>query len=247
MTNIMPPRKYGKRSGKKRTKTSKTSKTRKPRGIPMEVASVSQTLQLGNDTTGVINQLEDINLSQFDRAVQVAQAYQYYRIKKVMMKFKPFYDTFQLRDITQPDGSVPYFYSRVDKGDVLNATSFNMLRDSGCKPRRFDEKTITVSWKPSILQYVQSSTNPTDPPSFNLSRTSPWLGTNLASGSTSTGWVASSLRHNGIIYGVEQGITGTPGFPYGVEITVHFEFKKPLVFKGVDDTSVAVIKEVKAK
>jgi len=209
----------------------------------VEYASMRQTLQLENQMTGDIIQLEGIALKALDRAVQVARAYQYFRIKKVDLQFKPFYDTFANPDPTQPSGSVPYLYWLINKGDVLDVADFNGLRDAGAKPIRFDEKTINVSFKPAILMFSsQSSATPTLNPSFNMSKVSPWLTTNDLAGTNGAVWTPSSLEHHGFTFGVQQDITGTPGFTYGVEITVHFDFKKPL---NVENPSAENQKEVK--
>lgn len=234
------PRRRVMRKGKKMAKKAGRRPRRVFKKSNVQMAHLTQTLQLGDDVTGTINTINNINLAQFDRATLVAQAYQFYRIKLVEIKWKPYYDTFANPDPTQPSGSVPYLYWLIDKGDTLDPSSFNMMRDSGSKPIRFDEKTITVRWRPSVLQYSLSSTDLTTAPSFNVSRTSPWLSTNLAAGSSPTSWTVSDLRHNGIAYGVEQNITGTPGFAYGAELTVHFEFKKPLAYKGADNKPVPV-------
>lgn len=206
---------------------------------------MKQTIQLENGTTGVINQLGGIALKALDRAVQVARAYQYFRIKKVELQFKPFYDTFANPDPTQPSGSVPYLYWLINKGDVLDVGDFNGLRDAGAKPVRFDEKTINVSFKPAILMFSpQSSATPGVNPSFNLSKVSPWLTTNDLAGTIGATWEPSTLEHHGFTWGVQQDITGTPGFTYGVEATVHFDFKKPLNVENPPTESQMEIKTV---
>lgn len=215
----------------------------------VEFASAKQNVKLGNDPINGLFRIDDINLSSFDRLTQIARGYQYFRFTKVVMRFKPLADTFITPGSLTPGNwmSVPYLYTLVNKSDTLNSvtTGFEGLRDAGVKPRRFDEKTVTIAWSPTVAQGVSlSETNNTS--SYATYRTSPWLSTNknvmLPGGSTT--WDASTVPHLGIIYGVEQEYTGNDVLPYSVEIEVHAQFKKPLSFTNDPTAAPAQKKEI---
>lgn len=215
----------------------------------MEFASAKQTLQLGDDFVNQVLRLDNINLSQFDRLTQIARAYQYFRITKVEMKFKPFQDTFYATGAIGSTGSVPYFYWLINKSDTLQVASFDAMRDAGAKPRRFDDKTITVSWTPSVAQGVALS-EPNITTNFATYRSAPWLSTNqnvMIPGGTGT-WAASTVPHQGLIYGVQQDyLPSQTQLLYGVEITVYTQFKKPLQFSLPTDGAAAISKDIVPK
>lgn len=215
----------------------------------MEFASAKQTIQVNDDPVNQVLRLDNINLSQFDRLTQIARAYQYFRITKVEMKFKPLADTFLSTGAIGSTGSVPYFYWLINKSDTLQVASFNAMRDAGSKPRRFDDKTVTVSWTPSVAQGVALS-EPNITTSFATYRNAPWLSTNqnvMLPGGTST-WAASTVPHQGLIYGVQQDyLPSETQLFYGVEITVYTQYKKPLQFSLPTDGAVAKSKDIVAK
>lgn len=228
--------------GKKRAMRQRRS------GSVSEWASAKQTLKLNNDPFNTILQFNQIRLNQFDRLSSIAQNYQFFRFTKVEMKFMPFSDTFIPGNNTNITPSVPYFYYLIDKGNVLEVADFNGLRDAGCKPIRFDEKTVNVNWKPCVLTYVQDYQSQNPPATTTalplMKRTSPWLSTSENGGQRTGGWIASGVDHTGILYGVEQDIDGDIVYSYGVEITVHAQFKKPLNAPGSKSgKSLVVTKE----
>ena len=118
-----------------------------------EWASCSVTQWIGQVTTAnVMYNLRNISLSQFQRAVQVAQAYQHYRIKKVMLEFKPAFDTFAPQSTGGVNLQVPYLIYMIDKsGSVPVNVDSTALGQMGAKPIRFDDKTIKVAYRPSVL------------------------------------------------------------------------------------------------
>lgn len=222
---------------------------RRTTGNVPEWASAKQTLELANDPINAVFRLDDVNLSQFDRLSHIARGYQYFRIKKIEYKVKPYADTF-FANATGNTGSVPYLYYLIMKSDTLNSVvnGFNGLRDAGAKAIRCDDKTITIPWKPTVAQGVALS-EPNVTTSYASYRTSPWLSTNknvMIPGGITT-WAPSEVPHLGLLYGVEQNFTNpTEVLIYGVEITVHMEFKKPLPFTN-DPQEPIVKKEVVAQ
>lgn len=248
-------RKGGMKTTKKGGKKMAKRGARRPRKSTVgNFASATQTLQLPNDDFNTLYQLNDVNLSQFDRLSQIAACYQFFRIKLIEMKFKPFADTYS-NGTTNVTGSLPYFYYLIDKDEVLvpvsGVSGFQQIRDAGAKPIRFDEKTVVVRWKPRVPQVVAGDDSPSPAMNWGLaSKLSPWLATNNVANQSATGWVASRVPHKGLLYGVDQDISaGLPTQQYGTEITVHVEFKKPLTFtaNGPRDAPPATVKQIVAQ
>lgn len=244
-------RKGGKRVGKKgmkrRVVRRRRANLRSKKAGGVEFASAKQTVALSNDPAGAIFRLDDVSLSAFDRLSQIARAYQYFRITKIEMKFKPFEDTFVNTSGTGSTGSVPYFHYLVMKSDTLNSITngFNGLRDAGAKPIRFDDKTVTVKWRPTVAQGVALS-EPNITTSYASYRTSPWLSTNanvMIPGGITT-WAPSTVPHLGLLYGVEQDLLNPIAvLQYGVDITVYCQFKKPLNFTNGNGVGEAAHKK----
>lgn len=187
-------------------------------------ASCVDVRDLGYDTNGSIVKVSQFSLSSFSRAINIASSYQYYRIKLIEMKFIPTADTYIAG--TTP-GEVPNLYYVIDKTDAIPqvGATVNTLQQAGARPIRFDDKTITVRFKPAVLYngYDEVGGNS----NFALSRVSPWLSTNDSNTSNTASWVANSSDHHGIMYTVTG---GTAGQNYRVEMVAHFEFKKPLFY-----------------
>lgn len=192
-------------------------------------------------TTNQINGYFNYSLSSCDRAVQVARAYQLYRIKRVTVEVRPMFDTF-ITPGAVPSGSVPYLYYLIDKGFNNNSQifNFNSMRDAGCKPIRMDDKTIRVSFTPHVANAVYDSGItpggvPGAPGSGLYARPvkAPWLQTNANANQLSSlgpfqAWAPSSIDHRGIIIGAEQVTVAPSGASqYLMTFKVHFQFKKP--------------------
>ena len=224
-----------KRVGKKGVKRRMVRRRRMiSRKTEMSWASDKQTLQLSDDPVNAVFRLDDVNLSNFDRMVQIARAYQYFRLTKIEYKIKPFADTFFNTPGSGNTGSVPYLYYVINKSDTLNVAinGFDGLRDAGAKPIRLDDKSRTIVWRPTVAQGVPlSESNITT--NFASYRTSPWLSTNANAGLPGgiTTWTPSTVPHMGLLYGVKQDFINPDAvLSYGVENTAHFQFKKPLIY-----------------
>lgn len=238
----MPPRKTNMKKPRRRQYAGKKDMRKRSAG-GVEFASAKQTIKVADDPVNGVLRLDNVNLSQFDRLSHIARAYQYFRITKIGIKFKPLADTFLSTGAIGTTGSVPYLYWLINKSDSLQVSSFNSLRDAGAKPIRFDDKTITKYWVPSVAQGVALS-EPNVTTTFASYKESPWLSTNqlvMLPGGTNA-WAPSTVPHQGIIYGVQQDyLPSETQLFYGVEITVYTQFKKPLQFSipegGVAATS----------
>jgi len=234
----MAGKRGGKRGGKRRGGMRRRG-FRPARNVSEYAScSVSQWIQrptVANTTYDIRN----VALSQFARAVQVAKAYQHYRIKKVTMEFKPAYDTFAPQNL--PAGQnlqVPYFFHIIDKsGSVPTNIDVAAMRQMGAKPIRFDDKTIKVAWRPSVLTQTYGQAN-----TQSQYKISPWLSTN-ANALNPGVFQPSDIDHLGLFWRVDRNGVLPPGFEeytYDVQITVEFEFKKPLIEPSTSEQSVSV-------
>jgi len=160
-------------------------------------------------------------LTDFPRAVQVARAYQHYRIKKIAITFKPSFDTFVI------GGAVtkPRLYYMIDKsGSIPTNVSLEGLKAMGARPKDLDEKNIVISWSPSVLESVMyaGGVNNSTPSKYKVS---PWMSTSSVPVQPGV-FVPSGIDHLGLYWYVDMLNAG--GYQYSCEVEVQFEFKKPL-------------------
>lgn len=223
----MPIKKvYRKKKGAKRP--YKKRGLRKVKDVPdLASLSVKETIVAPGGGTFQPNTLYNLlntQLIDYARAVQVAQAYQHYRIKKIAVTFKPLYDTFMgaAGNMTKPN-----LYYLIDKsGAIPTNTTLEAMKSMGCKPKQLDEKNFTVSWRPSVLEsamFIGGAPGTGAPAKYKIS---PWLSTN-ANNSNPGLWVASGIDHLGLHWYMDQVIS--TGYAYTCEVEVQFQFKKPLL------------------
>lgn len=223
----------------------------KPARNVAEYASCSVTQWIGQVTTAnVMYNLRNIALGQFARAVQVAKAYQHYRIKKCMMEFKPAFDTFAPGNFGGGGQNlqVPYLIYMIDKsGSIPTNVDSTALGQMGAKPIRFDDKTIKVAWRPSVLTQTFGQAN-----TQSQYKVSPWLSTN-ANALNPGVFAPSDIDHLGIFWKVDRAGVLPPGYEeytYEVRITVEFEFKKPLIEPSAntaESTTVTITNPIPAQ
>lgn len=187
-----------------------------------DVAAVSENFAFSPVTMNTIYTDYSCALFQHERAREVAQAYQEYRIKLVEYKFKPLSDTYApVNNI-----KVPYLYYLIDKARANNGLqTLDGFKQAGCKPLRFDDRTLTVKYKPAVLVDTYDANMSGGIPSRKL--VSPWLSTNdnnvAVPGSAS--FSPSQVDHNGIRWIVDGSLDNPT---YEIERIVHIEFRKPL-------------------
>jgi len=218
-------------------KTSKPRRARRaplrPRRVPRrgktnvgEYASLSCVRSLADANTNTMYTRSDFALADFPRAIAVARAYQFFRMKSVKLTWKPQYDTYGagLAGLSKPS-----LYYMIDKGaSIPTGTTLEGLKNMGAKPRTFDEKPISVTWTPAVLTSSQSLLGDV----ASAYKLSPWLNTNSTPDSAS--WNPSLIQHNGIFwYMYTQSI---PLVAYTMEVEVQFEFKKPLLDRPLTTT-----------
>lgn len=159
------------------------------------------------------------SLVRFDRATKIARSFQEYRITKVTYMWKPLLDTY-----AQGGAPLPYAYILVDKtaasGGINSQPEFEA---AGCKPIRLDDKTLTRSFKPSVLQYSFDASTTTNV--YSKPIISPWLSCNAhnLNATEPPDWQPSSIDH----FGLEWLVVGDPKVLYQVDMVAHFEFRKP--------------------
>lgn len=171
------------------------------------------------------------SLARCERASTIGRGYQEYKITKVEYIFVPMTDTFLPGQQT-----VPNLYFRIDKtASLQDFTQVSQLVQTGCKPRRLDDKNIMVKFKPTVLQLARDASNATNPWAKPI--TSPWLSTNKNNNLTTPQWAASSIDHYGLAWFVEQnGLPpGAPSTIYTVRQIIHFEFRKPIVLNLISE------------
>lgn len=197
-------------------------------GIRNETASCVDTLAEISLLPNTPYILQTIALTNSARALAIAQAYQFYRISKVEVKWKPLFDTFA----TNGTSTVPSLYYMVDKANTFPTTSsLDTLKQAGAKPVRLDDKTVTRSFKPAVHIGSDDAAGGPAPVSqlAALTKVSPWITTNANAGSTGSAWAPNSVDHRGLIFYLEQAVSPAAPFTIAqVEIVLHFEFKKPL-------------------
>lgn len=193
---------------------------RNPRSQTLEQASCSVKRTIipagaGPYLTNTIYAVENVSLSQFDRALNVGAAYQFYRISGIRVTVKTPFDTY-ITNATEAY-SRPNMYYMLDKAGVLGpATTLEQLKQMGARPKACDNKPTTIGWAPSVLTETDSLAGAV----ASQYRISPWLNT-----------VSNTVPHRGLFWYLEQnaiGVAPGAGTPYYVELEVQFQFKKPL-------------------
>lgn len=202
-----------------------------------EYASLSETRTMvppvGGFVLNTMYSLMTTTLDQFDRATQVAKAYQFYRIKHISLKLKPPFDTY-ISGATLGTAK-PYLYYMLDKAGALPTNiTLEGLKQCGAKPRAFDEQQLLIKWSPSVLQDAMVTGGAAPVSQGSAYKISPWLNTNSVS--VGQPWNPSSVDHLGVYWMVAAAIIGQ-GPAYDIEVEVQFEFKKPLVNTSTSETN----------
>lgn len=211
----MAPRKITK---PKARKMKMARKGLKKRNNIRELATLSCVRTMALAQTNQTYVFDNIQLGDFQRAVQVAQAYQRFRMTGVKVTFKPAYDTYAQGGPLQK----PNLYYIVDKsGSIPDNFTLEGLKQSGARPVAFDEKPIHVTWRPSVLNETLNAAGAGSASGFKVS---PFLATN--GNATNPGpWIPSTVAHLGLKWYIDQagGVSSV-----NVEMEVQFEFSKPV-------------------
>lgn len=184
-----------------------------------DFAGLSCSRTLVGNVTNTMYKFNTFNLSDFPRAVQVARAYQHYRVTGIKLTMKPAYDTFAQGAPLQK----PNLYYMIDKADAIPTTAtLESLKQMGARPRAFDERPISISWRPSVLTEDQNLLLGSVATQYKVS---PWLSTSGNPGAPGI-WIPSAVLHKGLTWYMEQAGGNTTVY---VDVEIQFQFKKPLI------------------
>ena len=182
-------------------------------------------------TAGQVTDFRDFNLDQYTTTCkQIAQFYQCYRVSSIQMKFKPNYDTYINGGNPGSAAAIPHLYWMIDrKASIPTALNAAYFEDLGVKAIRMDDKTISKSYKPSVLQAnVGVGVNPVPAIQVGSYRMAPWLPCNaLAQDAEVNGFQPSNVEHHGCIFYISKTSTDDAQV-YDVDVVVTVEFSKPL-------------------
>lgn len=166
-----------------------------------------------------------------DRVRAVCEQFALYRISKVEFKYKPYYDTFTPGQLTTGNSpaniltTVPRLYWKMNRfADAPAQWAVQDLKDMGAKPIRFDEKTVTIAYKPNILLANESGGSVS-----GSVKMTPWLNTD--DGSETSTFAPSTTEHYGHFFYIEadaQNGQTDPGVG-SLDVTIYYEFKNPRV------------------
>lgn len=175
------------------------------------------------------------------RQIEIAKNYALYRIARVVCKFIPKFDTY-MPGAVAPGNSpneVPYLYWIMNRyGDlpVAPVATSRYFTEQGSKPLRFDDKTLTVAFKPNILLDTGANAG-----LGNHIKMTPWLTTDNRMNDLQ--WNASTVNHLGINFAVIGGATGTGTGPCGsIEVCVYYQYKNPLLETTTQGVQTEVVR-----
>lgn len=205
------PRKGKKRPAARRPRRAAVG--RMPKMTTGNFASATETFSVAV-TSGIVN---DFTLSMADliRTKALMSVYQYYRISTVEMRFKPQSDTYAAGGGAQ----LPYLYFQYDKSGALQGLNAQNFEEIGTKAIRFDDKTITRKWKPSVI--VGDADINVGITQFKVS---PWLPTYVAG----TPDQNDQVKHFGAIFYISKQ-NPSDATVYDVDVVVNVQYRKPLI------------------
>lgn len=195
------------------------------RGATNETASCKEQYSVRGMSSNTAYKDIVQNLGDYKRATNIAQNYQFFRIKYIKYKFLARYNTFQASTAEATASPIPFLYTRIDKGGALpTSTSIGQLKAMGCKPIRFT-KDLVVTWKPGVSLMTG---NNADTAIYGTNyKISPWLTTSKDVNEAL--WAVNDTDHKGLYWYLETpALPGDGSYEYDAEVEVMFEFKNPL-------------------
>jgi len=158
------------------------------------------------------------------RASSLAQQFGFYRIAKIVYIHRPFFDTFSPDTTGVVAGNpitVPQLYWQMNRyGDAPAVWDSDYIRSLGSKPHRFDDKNVTISYKPSMLMVGEDNAGN----DASVVKMTPWLSTDETPGDGA--FTLSSAEHFGHLLYIDASAAarGQVGF---MDVQIHYEFKTP--------------------
>jgi len=215
---------YGKYSKKAKKPVARRRRVYR-RGVrktiaPMETCVVRETTDKAFPLQANQAYFFETSLSSFPRALDIADNFQEYRIKSLEFKYIPTYDTFAYTGSVSVGQTLPYLY--VKQLTVPPPATFDLsfLKVMGAKPRRLDDKNITLKYAPRINQ-LSAAANLNNGGVRGL--VSPWISTHIPSATT-----MDDTLHYGHATFIDTYLTSAQ-MPEicQLELVVVFEFRKP--------------------
>lgn len=190
----------------------------KKRNNVADKASCSVVRTLAPANTNQMYAYDNFQLADFQRASDIARNYQRFRMTGIKLTWKPVYDTYSAATPQQK----PNLYYIIDKsGSIPDNVTLEALKQAGARPHRFDEKPLSATWKPSVLN---ETLNVAGAASASGYKVSPLLATN--GNATNPGlWILSTVAHQGIKWYMEAGGAAQT---LNMEVEIQFEFFKPI-------------------
>lgn len=224
----MPAAKNKKKSTAPRKRGGRRPASKSSNVVDFASLSAKRTIVDGGNqfSSNRLYNLMNVQLADYPRAVQVARAYQHYRIRQIAVTFKPTLDTFAALPGPGNSASKPRLYYMIDKsGSIPTNISLEGLKAMGARPKDLDEHNQVIRWAPSVLEGVmfQPGVATTAPSKYKVS---PWLSTSSVPVQPGV-FVPSGIDHLGLYWYLDM-LIDTVGYQYAIEVEVQFEFKKPL-------------------
>lgn len=167
------------------------------------------------------------------RAAQVAPNFGLYRIAKAIITYKPHYDTYTPGIVNSIPGNnyittVPQLYWKMIRyGDAPAVFDDDYLKEMGARANRFDDKPVTVAYRPNILLAdAGAAAQGLNGGSGQLKMT-PWLSTDSEPGNGA--FALSTTVHYGHILYVAANLVNNTSKPFvgSAELKIIYEFKNP--------------------
>lgn len=159
------------------------------------------------------------------RASQLAQLFGEYRIKKITYTYRPIWDTYNSSfvGVGNSPNSLPTLYWRLNRyGDAPAAFNGNYMRAMGAKPIRLDDKQVTFSYSPNVIQAQANAAVP----GLATIKVSPWLSTDDVPNNNA--FALSTAEHFGHSLFIEGGGAGNAlGTVAQLDVKVIYEFRNP--------------------
>lgn len=161
----MPARRMRKMRGKKRAPRRGGRKSKMP-AMPSsgtgQNATIVETITLTDDIANTAY-TNNFDLSQFTRASALAPNFQYYKAAKCVWEYTPLYNTFQDGLAGTPNASKPYFYSVMNRTQLVsNFSTLAQLQAMGARPTKFIS-IKKIAYKPNWCSpglIAQDANNP---------------------------------------------------------------------------------------
>lgn len=206
-------KKGGRRSGKTGVKKMRKEYLKEVEIVPSQGVNLNTPyLQIKAGITGA-------------RATALAKLFGEYRIKKIIFTYRPLFDTYSssLPGAGNAPNSVPTLYWRMNRyGDTPAAFTAAYMRAMGATPIRLDDKQVTFSYSPNIIQSQQNVAGATTA----TIKIAPWLSTDDLV--QDNNFNLSTAEHYGHTFFVEGGGAGTAqGAVAVLDIKVIYEFRNP--------------------